>query len=78
MTAFCGYAIQAIAMVTLSAWNGPASADEQYLWRALTTPGHVAIMRHALTDTFPASGEIVVLRRTGQGRLAVLGTIETD
>lgn len=32
----------------------------------------------ALTGIFPASGELVVLRRTTEGNLTIVGTIETD
>lgn len=32
----------------------------------------------ALTDVYPASGELVVLRRTENGELEVVGTLETD
>jgi len=32
----------------------------------------------ALTGIFPASGEMVVLRRTAEGNLTIVGTIETD
>ncbi len=32
----------------------------------------------ALTGIFPASGELVVLRRTTEGDLTIVGTIETD
>lgn len=47
----------------------------------LTTP--TVLVTHqvnitALTGIFPASGELVVLRRTTEGSLTVVGTIETD
>lgn len=47
----------------------------------LTTP--TILVTHqvnitALTDIFPASGELIVLRRAGNGTLAVVGTVETD
>jgi broad specificity phosphatase PhoE len=32
----------------------------------------------ALTDVFPASGELVIVRRSATGHLSVIGTIETD
>ena len=49
--------------------------------QSLTTP--TILVTHqvnitALTDIFPASGELVVLRRSNEGKLAVVGTIETD
>jgi hypothetical protein len=32
----------------------------------------------ALTDVYPASGELVVVGRSAAGKLVVVGTIETD
>lgn len=47
----------------------------------LTTP--TVLVTHqvnitALTDIFPASGELVVLRRTSDGTLTVVGSVETE
>lgn len=47
----------------------------------LTTP--TILVTHqvnitALTDIFPASGELIVLRRTADGSLSVVGSVETD
>ncbi len=47
----------------------------------LTTP--TVLVTHqvnitALTDIFPASGELIVLRRARDGTLTVVGTVETD
>jgi len=35
-------------------WSGQAQADDEALWNALRSPGHVALMRHALA---PGTGD---------------------
>lgn len=44
----------AAVLMMLSAGMQTASADEAALWQALNTPGHLAIMRHALA---PGGGD---------------------
>jgi hypothetical protein len=32
----------------------------------------------ALTGVYPASGELVIIRRTGDGEIVVVGSLETE
>lgn len=58
-----------------------AALQEWIKVQPLTTP--TILVTHqvnitALTDIFPASGELVVLRRAKDGSLTVMGSVETD
>ncbi len=66
----------------MSEGNAQTAALQQWIKdQQLTTP--TVLVTHqvnitALTDIFPASGELIVLRRASDGSLTVVGSVETD
>ncbi len=66
-----------------SGLRGPQTRDIKD-WLANRDPGRpLVLVTHqvnitALTGVYPASGELVVIRRAADGTISVVGTIETD
>lgn len=64
--------------------RGDSQTRTMKAWLASQVPGQpLVLVTHqvnitALTDVYPASGELVVLRRSEDGELSVVGTLETD
>ena len=64
--------------------NREAQTNGLAAWLAARPPGApLVLVTHqvnitALTGVFPASGEMVILRRDNSGRFALAGTMETD
>jgi len=79
--------VQELAVLN-SFFNDPGQREPQTEllrdWLNRQPPGHpLVLVTHqvnitALTNVYPGSGELVILRRSGTGGFAVVGTIRTD